>query len=468
LSTNTNQIHNNVIVALATSSGSGAIAVIRLSGHGCFEIVNQFFETRKGNKLLLEKKSHTISFGNLVLNSKIIDEVLVSKFIGPNSYTGEDTIEISCHGSLYIQNKIVQLFCTNGCRLANPGEFTLRAFLNGKLDLSQAEAVADVIAAESESAHNMAMGQLRGGFSIELKKLREDLINFAALIELELDFSEEDVDFANRDDLYQLVKKIHRLVYDLKNSFSLGNTIKNGIPVAIAGKPNVGKSTLLNALLKEERAIVSEIAGTTRDSIEDVLNIKGYVFRFIDTAGIRETNDTIEKIGISKTFEKIKEAKVVLYICSALELDDLNLNEIFSGEEFIGKKIMLIVNKIDLVSDLKSLENRFIDKDFETLFISAKSGENLHLIEEKLLSLTVNRSIENNDLIVSNSRHYEALIHAEIALEKTLVGIESNITGDFLAQDIRTALYHIGQITGQIEIDRDILGTIFSKFCIGK
>ena len=455
-------------MALATSSGAGAIAVIRLSGKGCFEIVNQFFETKKGTKNLLDKKSHSISFGNLIFNNKIIDEILVSKFISPKSYTGEDTVEISCHGSLYIQNKIVQLFCTNGCRLANPGEFTLRAFLNGKLDLSQAEAVADVIAAESESAHNMAIGQLKGGFSTELKKLREELINFASLIELELDFSEEDVDFANRNDLHQLVKKIHRLVNELKNSFSLGNTIKNGIPVAIAGKPNVGKSTLLNVLLKEEKAIVSEIAGTTRDSIEDVLNIKGYVFRFIDTAGIRETNDTIEKIGISKTFEKIKEAKVVLYICAANEIEDLNLDEIFSGEEFSGKKIILIVNKIDLVSDLKSFENRYSNKDFETLFISAKSGENIGLIEEKLLNLTIDRSIENNDLIVSNSRHYEALVYAEIALEKTLNGIELNITGDFLAQDIRTALYHIGQITGQIEIDRDILGTIFSKFCIGK
>jgi len=461
-------IFNEIIIAPATASGVGAIAVIRISGHGCFEITNNFFEGKNGKKNLLNKKTHTISFGTLKHENKIIDEVLISKFISPNSYTGEDTLEISCHGSLYIQSKIVQLFCANGCRLANPGEFTLRAFLNGKLDLSQAEAVADVIAAESESAHNLAFSQLRGGFATELKNLRNELINFASLIELELDFAEEDVSFAKREDLSDLVNKLLKLVIALKNSFSLGNTIKNGIAVAIAGRPNVGKSTLLNALLKEERAIVSEIAGTTRDSIEDVLNIKGYIFRFIDTAGIRETNDAIEKIGISKTFEKIKEAKVVLYICSAAEIEDLNFDEIFSGTEFIGKKIIVIVNKIDLVSELKPLEHRFKEMDIESLFISAKSGENLHLIEEKLLSLTVNRSIENNDLIVSNSRHYEALIHAEIALEKTLEGIESNITGDFLAQDIRTALYHIGQITGQIEIDRDILGTIFSKFCIGK
>jgi tRNA modification GTPase len=461
-------IFNEIIIAPATASGVGAIAVIRISGHGCFEITNNFFEGKNGKKNLLNKKTHTISFGTLKHENKIIDEVLISKFISPNSYTGEDTLEISCHGSLYIQSKIVQLFCANGCRLANPGEFTLRAFLNGKLDLSQAEAVADVIAAESESAHNLAFSQLRGGFATELKNLRNELINFASLIELELDFAEEDVSFAKREDLTDLVNKLLKLVIALKNSFSLGNTIKNGIAVAIAGRPNVGKSTLLNALLKEERAIVSEIAGTTRDSIEDVLNIKGYIFRFIDTAGIRETNDAIEKIGISKTFEKIKEAKVVLYICSAAEIEDLNFDEIFSGTEFIGKKIIVIVNKIDLVSELKPLEHRFKEMDIESLFISAKSGENLHLIEEKLLSLTVNRSIENNDLIVSNSRHYEALIHAEIALEKTLEGIESNITGDFLAQDIRTALYHIGQITGQIEIDRDILGTIFSKFCIGK
>ena len=461
-------IFNEIIIAPATASGVGAIAVIRISGHGCFEITNNFFEGKNGKKNLLNKKTHTISFGTLKHENKIIDEVLISKFISPNSYTGEDTLEISCHGSLYIQSKIVQLFCANGCRLANPGEFTLRAFLNGKLDLSQAEAVADVIAAESESAHNLAFSQLRGGFATELKNLRNELINFASLIELELDFAEEDVSFAKREDLTDLVNKLLKLVIALKNSFSLGNTIKNGIAVAIAGRPNVGKSTLLNALLKEERAIVSEIAGTTRDSIEDVLNIKGYIFRFIDTAGIRETNDAIEKIGISKTFEKIKEAKIVLYICSAAEIEDLNFDEIFSGTEFIGKKIIVIVNKIDLVSELKPLEHRFKEMDIESLFISAKSGENLHLIEEKLLSLTVNRSIENNDLIVSNSRHYEALIHAEIALEKTLEGIESNITGDFLAQDIRTALYHIGQITGQIEIDRDILGTIFSKFCIGK
>jgi len=461
-------IFNEIIIAPATASGVGAIAVIRISGHGCFEIINNFFEGKNGKKNLLNKKTHTISFGTLKHENKIIDEVLISKFISPNSYTGEDTLEISCHGSLYIQSKIVQLFCANGCRLANPGEFTLRAFLNGKLDLSQAEAVADVIAAESESAHNLAFSQLRGGFATELKNLRNELINFASLIELELDFAEEDVSFARREDLTDLVNKLLKLVIALKNSFSLGNTIKNGIAVAIAGRPNVGKSTLLNALLKEERAIVSEIAGTTRDSIEVVLNIKGYIFRFIDTAGIRETNDAIEKIGISKTFEKIKEAKVVLYICSAAEIEDLNFDEILSGTEFIGKKIIVIVNKIDLVSELKPLEHRFKEMDIESLFISAKSGENLHLIEEKLLSLTVNRSIENNDLIVSNSRHYEALIHAEIALEKTLEGIESNITGDFLAQDIRTALYHIGQITGQIEIDRDILGTIFSKFCIGK
>ncbi|MEI6522472.1 MAG: tRNA uridine-5-carboxymethylaminomethyl(34) synthesis GTPase MnmE [Bacteroidota bacterium] len=461
-------IFNEIIIAPATASGVGAIAVIRISGHGCFEITNNFFEGKNGKKNLLNKKTHTISFGTLKHENKIIDEVLISKFISPNSYTGEDTLEISCHGSLYIQSKIVQLFCANGCRLANPGEFTLRAFLNGKLDLSQAEAVADVIAAESESVHNLAFSQLRGGFATELKNLRNELINFASLIELELDFAEEDVSFAKREDLTDLVNKLLKLVIALKNSFSLGNTIKNGIAVAIAGRPNVGKSTLLNALLKEERAIVSEIAGTTRDSIEDVLNIKGYIFRFIDTAGIRETNDAIEKIGISKTFEKIKEAKVVLYICSAAEIEDLNFDEIFSGTEFIGKKIIVIVNKIDLVSELKPLEHRFKEMDIESLFISAKSGENLHLIEEKLLSLTVNRSIENNDLIVSNSRHYEALIHAEIALEKTLEGIESNITGDFLAQDIRTSLYHIGQITGQIEIDRDILGTIFSKFCIGK
>lgn len=461
-------IFNEIIIAPATASGVGAIAVIRISGQGCFEIANNFFEGKNGKKNLLNKKTHTISFGTLKHENKIIDEVLISKFIAPHSYTGEDTLEISCHGSLYIQNKIVQLFCANGCRLANPGEFTLRAFLNGKLDLSQAEAVADVIAAESESAHNLAFSQLRGGFATELKTLRNELINFASLIELELDFAEEDVSFAKRDDLFALVNKVLKLVIALKDSFSLGNTIKNGIAVAIAGRPNVGKSTLLNSLLKEERAIVSEIAGTTRDSIEDVLNIKGYIFRFIDTAGIRETNDAIEKIGIGKTFEKIKEAKVVLYICSALEIEDLNFNEIFSGNEFIGKKIIVIVNKIDLVSELKPLENRFKEMDIESLFISAKSGENLHLIEEKLLNLSVNRSIENNDLIVSNSRHYEALIHAESALEKTLVGIETNITGDFLAQDIRTALYHIGQITGQIEIDRDILGTIFSKFCIGK
>jgi tRNA modification GTPase len=461
-------IFNEIIIAPATASGVGAISVIRISGQGCFEIANNFFEGKNGKKNLLNKKTHTISFGTLKHENKIIDEVLISKFIAPHSYTGEDTLEISCHGSLYIQNKIVQLFCANGCRLANPGEFTLRAFLNGKLDLSQAEAVADVIAAESESAHNLAFSQLRGGFATELKTLRNELINFASLIELELDFAEEDVSFAKRDDLTALVNKVLKLVIALKDSFSLGNTIKNGIAVAIAGRPNVGKSTLLNSLLKEERAIVSEIAGTTRDSIEDVLNIKGYIFRFIDTAGIRETNDAIEKIGIGKTFEKIKEAKVVLYICSALEIEDLNFDEIFSGNEFIGKKIIVIVNKIDLVSELKPIENRFKEMDIESLFISAKSGENLHLIEEKLLNLSVNRSIENNDLIVSNSRHYEALIHAESALEKTLVGIESNITGDFLAQDIRTALYHIGQITGQIEIDRDILGTIFSKFCIGK
>lgn len=461
-------IFNEIIIAPATAAGVGAIAVIRISGHGCFEIANNFFEGKNGKKNLLDKKTHTISFGTLKYENKIIDEVLISKFISPNSYTGEDTLEISCHGSLYIQSKIVQLFCTNGCRLANPGEFTLRAFLNGKLDLSQAEAVADVIAAESESAHNLAFSQLRGGFATELKNLRNELINFASLIELELDFAEEDVSFAKRDDLTALVDKLLKLVIALKNSFALGNTIKNGIPVAIAGKPNVGKSTLLNALLKEEKAIVSEIAGTTRDSIEDVLNIRGYTFRFIDTAGIRKTNDVVENIGINRTFEKIKEAKVVLYLCSASEISLQEIEEIKNKSEFENKILIVLINKIDLINDIQELKSKLQSIDSSIIYLSAKNKENFEELEEKLITLTTNKEIENSQLIVSNARHYEALVHSETALKVILENIEQNITGDFLAQDIREALFHIGQITGQIEIDRDILGTIFSKFCIGK
>lgn len=468
-------ISNDTIVALATASGSGAIAVIRLSGNEALSIGSQFFKSVSG-KVLSKQKSHTIHLGHIVEEQRIIDEVLVSLFKNPHSYTGEDVIEISCHGSIYIQQEIIQLFLKNGCRMADAGEFTLRAFLNGKLDLSQAEAVADLIASDNEASHKIAMQQMRGGFSNEIKLLRDELLNFASLIELELDFAEEDVEFANRDEFYKLITRIIHVLKRLMDSFAVGNVIKNGIPVAIVGEPNVGKSTLLNALLNEERAIVSDIAGTTRDTIEDEMVIGGIGFRFIDTAGIRETDDVVESIGIKKTFEKIEQAQVVMYLVSAPQLAQGDkVLESFGVElekiknKFPQKQLLVILNKIDQVaeSDLAHITQNLTSHTAHLIPISAKSGVGISQLTDTLLNLINTGALRNNETIVTNTRHYDALIKAFEEIQKVKYGLDSDLSGDLLAIDIRQALYHFGEITGEITND-DLLGNIFANFCIGK
>jgi len=461
--------NSDTILALATASGVGAIAVIRLSGPQSIEIADQVFKSVKDGKKLGDQKSHTLHLGHIVKNATILDEVLVSIFKNPNSYTGEDVIEISCHGSLFIQQEIIRLLLQKGARMAEPGEYTLRAFLNGKMDLSQAEAVADLIASDSESAHQIAMQQMRGGFSNQLQELRQELLNFASLMELELDFAEEDVDFADRKEFELLIRRISGVLKSLIDSFALGNVIKNGIPVAIVGKPNVGKSTLLNALLNEERAIVSDIAGTTRDSIEDEISIDGVAFRFVDTAGIRNTEDRVETIGIQKTFEKIEQSQIVLYLVDARELDAKQKNIIVKEIEKIkekhqGKRILLLINKIDGV-EKKSLEDLF--DDMEPIYISAKERIGVDQLKMELLGLVNTGKLSNNELIVSNSRHFEALTKALSSLDEIRIGMEQERSTDLLAIDIREALHHLGEITGEVSTD-DLLGNIFANFCIGK
>ncbi len=459
------QYSSSTICALATAPGIGAIAIIRLSGEEAITICNKVFSGTDISKV----DSHTAHFGTIRDEDKIIDEVLVTVFKDKKSFTGENAIEISTHGSPYIQQQVLQLLIKNGAKSAGPGEFTLRAFLNGKLDLSQAEAVADVIAANSETSHELAMNQMRGGFSNEIQKLRELLINFASLIELELDFGEEDVEFANRDDLKALVIKLNSALSILINSFDYGNVIKTGVPVAIIGEPNVGKSTLLNALLNEDRAIVSDIAGTTRDVIEDEMVIRGISFRFIDTAGIRETTDSIETLGIEKTFKKIDQASVVLLLVDASQISKEDLVEdIQKIEERIegkNKRLIVVANKVDNTKDQEGILKTFTGIK-NVVFISAKLNDNIKAIEEKLFEY-VQSGAANNDVIVTNTRHYEALTKSNEALLKVLEGLDNNITGDFLAMDIRQALYHLGEITGDITTD-DLLDNIFSKFCIGK
>jgi len=462
---------NDNIIALATPSGAGAIAVIRVSGKDAITLTAPLFKSMKG-KDLSKQKTHTIHLGHIIDLERVLDEVLVSVFKGPNSYTGENVIEISCHGSAYIQQQIIQLFLRNGCRTADPGEFTLRAFLNGKLDLSQAEAVADLISSDNEANHQIAMQQMRGGFSNEIKKLREELLNFASLIELELDFSEEDVEFADRSQFKALLQRIQEVLKRLINSFAVGNVIKNGIPVAIVGEPNVGKSTLLNALLNEERAIVSDIAGTTRDTIEDEIAIGGIGFRFIDTAGIRETKDVVESIGIKKTFEKIDQAQVIIFIVDGRQLliDSKKLTETKSELEKIKqnypqKPFLILVNKADTLS---SKEKTTINQQLTTPFyISAKNGEGIEELQTQLLNFVNTGALRNNETIVTNTRHYDSLLKALEEVEKVQYGMDSGISGDLLSIDIRQALFHFGEITGEITSD-DLLGNIFANFCIGK
>ena len=462
-------ISDDCIIALATASGSGAIAVIRISGKDAITMCDKHFKSVKSQKSLSEQNTHTIHLGHILKDGKDLDEVLVSVFKNPKSYTGENVVEISCHGSSFIQQEIIQLFLRAGCRVANPGEFTLRAFLNGKLDLSQAEAVADLIASDNEASHQVAMQQMRGGFSNEIKALRDELLNFASLIELELDFAEEDVEFANRDQFKNLIQRIIKVLKHLIDSFAIGNVIKNGIPVAIVGEPNVGKSTLLNALLNEDKAIVSEIAGTTRDAIEDELNIGGIGFRFIDTAGIRDTKDVIESIGIKKTFEKIDQSQVVIYLFDCSKSIE-NLDQVKIEIEKIKNKnpqkpLVIIANKID---KLDAIQLAKLTTEIPSVhLLSAKTGFGVEQLTNALLNLINTGALRNNETIITNSRHYDALLKALEEIQKVQHGMDSELSGDLLAIDIRQALYHFGEITGEITSD-DLLGNIFANFCIGK
>ena len=463
-------IQNDTIIALATPAGVGAISVIRLSGENSIHFVEANFKSIRKNKSLLNQKTHTIHLGHIIENNIILDEVLVSVFKNPNSYTGENIVEISCHGSSFIQQEIIQLFLKKGCRMADNGEFTMRAFLNGKMDLSQAEAVADVIASNSAASHQMAIQQMRGGITNELKELRVQLLDFAALIELELDFSGEDVEFADRAKFRELVAKITFVLKRLIDSFSFGNAMKNGIPVAIIGEPNVGKSTLLNSILNEEKAIVSDIAGTTRDAIEDEIIIDGVAFRFIDTAGIRETKDIIESIGIKKAYEKADNAQLIIFLIDANKFGK-NKNQFLAEIEIIktrfpNKRVLVIANKIDTLS---AAETTTLQSEIENLILlSAKNKTGIETLKSELTSLVNIGALSNNETIVTNSRHFEALTNALMAISSVQEGIDLEISTDLFSIDIRECLRHLGNITGEYDVDKDILGHIFGNFCIGK
>lgn len=450
---------HDTIVALATAQGISAIAVIRLSGKDCIDITQKIFN----GKNLLTAATHTAHFGTIQHEGKLIDEVLVTVFKEPRSFTRENAIEISCHGSPVIVKEIVKALLANGARLAEPGEFTKRAFLNGRMDLAQAEAVADLINAETDNARQAALNQMRGGFSKEINTLREELIHFASLIELELDFGEEDVEFAKRDDLRKLILKIQSYLSSLIQSFDQGNVIKNGVPTVIAGKPNTGKSTLLNLLLNEEKAIVSEIAGTTRDVIEDEMILGGINFRFIDTAGLRETQDVIEAIGVERTRDRMRKASVILYL---FDLSSATLAEIHQQAEelkHLGIPFIKVGNKIDKADP--ALLTSLKDQDF--VLISASKHENIQHLKDKLLSFFHVSTVKSGDVLVTSLRHYQNLMQTHQALDRVLNGMSEGITGDFLAMDIRQALHYLGEITGAISTD-DLLDNIFSKFCIGK
>ncbi|MDX5339109.1 MAG: tRNA uridine-5-carboxymethylaminomethyl(34) synthesis GTPase MnmE [Cyclobacteriaceae bacterium] len=452
---------DDTIIALATPQGVGAIAVLRLSGKDAIKATNEVFF----GKNLENQPSHTIHFGTIRDGEKIIDEVLVSIFKAPKSFTKENVVEISTHGSSYIINQVLKLFVRKGIRLAKPGEFTQRAFLNGQFDLAQAEAVADLIHADSETSHQAALNQMRGGFSSEIQELRNQLIHFASMIELELDFVEEDVEFASRDDLRLLVERILRIVEELILSFDLGNVIKNGVPTVIAGKPNAGKSTLLNALLNEEKAIVSDIAGTTRDFIEDEISIGGVIFRFIDTAGLRETTDTIEAIGVSRTQEKMKTASLILYLFDLSDTDLLEINRDINKLENLGVPFLKVANKTDKAKD--NIISELKEKHPDTIFISAGKKENLEGLKARILELVNLDKFRTGNTIVTNVRHYDSLTKTRESLLDVLSGLDQKVTNDFLAMDIRRSLHYLGEITGEVTTD-DLLANIFSKFCIGK
>ena len=450
----------DTIVALSTPQGSGALGVIRMSGPEAIGIAQKIFKPASKNKLLQDQSTQSLHFGKIIFDNEVIDEVLLSLFKAPHSLTGENTIEISCHGSPYILQRALEACMAHGARLAEPGEYTLKAFYNGKMDLSQAEAVADLIASESKMAHQMALTQMKGSFSKELGYMREELIHFAALLELELDFSEEDVEFADRSSMLDLIARIQKKISSLIESFRMGNVIKNGIATAIVGAPNAGKSTLLNALLGEEKAIVSDIAGTTRDSIEDVIHLGGIKFRFIDTAGLRDTEDVIEKIGIERAYQKLQQADLVLYIVDATRLSEENalheLNQLKA--QYPDKIILALANKTDQVQGYSEA----------FLSISAKTGTGLEELKKRLIELAGIENFNAQSTLVSNQRHLSALKEAQTALNEVEQGFHMHIPSDLVAIDLRRALYHLGSITGAIEVDRDILGAIFSKFCIGK
>ncbi|MCF8464041.1 MAG: tRNA uridine-5-carboxymethylaminomethyl(34) synthesis GTPase MnmE [Flavobacteriales bacterium] len=457
---------DDTIMALASPTGAGAIAVIRMSGKDAFKIADQIFRA-KGKKTISEAKSHTIIFGDILDGEELVDEVLVSVFRNPKSFTGEDSVEISCHGSTFIQKRILNLLSKNGCRMAKPGEYTMRAFLNRKMDLSQAEAVADLIASSSEAAHKIAMHQMRGGFANELKVLREELVHFASLIELELDFAEEDVEFADRTQMTELINRIITKINQLISSFELGNVIKEGVQVAIIGEPNAGKSTLLNALLNEDRAIVSDIAGTTRDTVEDEMVIEGIRYRFIDTAGIRHTTDTIESLGIERTMQKAEQADVVMFLFDACTYTQERLkseiSELKTRKSDLEERLILVANKTDKTA--VSVATKFAN--INAISISAKEKTGIEELKSRLTEFVNLSALKEDQTIVTNTRHIEALSGAKKSLQEVLQGFENQMSGDLVAIDIRRSLFHLGSITGEITTD-DLLGNIFSKFCIGK
>lgn len=461
--------NQDTICAISTAPGSGGIAVIRISGPDAITICNKLFIPRVAGKDLLSQKAYTLRYGSIKRGEELIDDVLVALFKGPHSFTGEDTIEITCHGSIYIQQQILQLLIENGCRSALPGEYTQRAFMNGKMDLSQAEAVADLIASTSVGQHKLALSQMRGGFSNELRELREQLLHITSLMELELDFSDhEELEFADRSELTHLASHIKNVISRLAHSFSVGNAIKNGIPVAIIGETNAGKSTLLNALLNEEKAIVSDIHGTTRDVIEDTVNIQGITFRFIDTAGIRETHDTIESIGIERTFQKMTQANIVLWMIDSTDA----IQQIEQLSEKVlplcnDKQLILVFNKADLLTDsIKNIPTNLPD-NVQSIFISAKNKENIQKLQELLIEAAHLPSLSQNDIIVTNVRHYEALIRALEAIHRVQEGLNINLSGDFISQDLRECIFHLSDIVGEVTTDQ-VLENIFKNFCIGK